>query len=250
MHLRIFIFLLLLFDICRANAQKLSGLIKDAATQLPIVNVQIYTSRAATQSDQNGRFTLNGLEKGTLISCRLIGYETIEFSFGIESDTVLILKPIATNLKEITVVTKRNYKLDSINLRKEYAAIFNAKKVKIGDVFTRKDPNYKSTFPGMNPNSTSSLVGVDLLKVVALLGNNRSRETKLKSTLLQAENDTYIDRVFTKEIIIEITGLQGDSLVNFMNLYRPSIATLKKMTSYELNLYIKKCYTSVQKKRD
>ena len=56
------------------------------------------------------------------------------------------------------------------------------------------------------------------------------------------EENTYVDRTFSKQRITELTNLKGDSLLNFMDDYRPTISQAKKMTDYDMVIYIKKSY--------
>jgi len=234
-------FLFLLYH--QADAQKLTGIVKDFNTQLPIENVQIYSVKQTTYTDRGGKFIVEKLTKGDHLSLRLMGYQTVEFVFGgAVADTTIFLQPIIVSLDEVKVQGKRNYKLDSLNLRKEYAKVFNATPTKLTDIFIKRNPNYKNPFPGMNPNSTSSLVSVNVLQIVDLILQKKYPMNKLKSSLLKEEENRYADHVFSKATIGEITGLKGNELIIFTNRYRPDAAKLKKMNSYEIILYIKQCY--------
>ena len=225
-----------------ANAQNLTGVVKDATTHLPIGNVQVYSLKSSTSTDENGRFKIENLMKGSNLSFRIMGYETVELVFGGSvTDTIIYLNVNPIYLKEIKVQTNRNYKRDSINLRRDYAKVFNSKQTKIGDLFIKKSAGERSINSHLNPNSTSSLVSVNLLKVASLLSRKRDPLQKFKSTLLRDEEDRYIDHIFSKEKVGQLTELKGDSLTIFINKYRPNAQTLKKMTPYELTMYIKEC---------
>ncbi len=43
-------------------------------------------------------------------------------------------------------------------------------------------------------------------------------------------------------MVQNLTGLTGDSLQTFMQLYRPNIDTAKYMSDYDIILYIKKSF--------
>lgn len=239
-------FLFLLFH--QAVAQKLTGIVKDFNSHLPIENVQVYTIKQTTRTDHDGKFTIEKLTKGDNLSLRLMGYKTVEFVFGeAVADTIIFLQSISISLNEVKVETKRNYKLDSINLRSEYAKVFNAAAPKLTDIFIKRNPNYKNPFPGLNPNSTSSLVSVNVLQVLNLLLKKKDPVNKLKSMLLKEEENRYVDYIFSKAVISKITGLKGDSLTIFTNKYRPEAARLKQMNNYEITIYIKRCYAEFLK---
>jgi len=57
--------------------------------------------------------------------------------------------------------------------------------------------------------------------------------------LLREEEDKFIDHRFTRTLTRKITGLSGDSLIQFMNFYRPSYQFTKFTTDYEFQEYIK-----------
>lgn len=241
-----FLFLLsLIFLSVPLAAQNLNGVVKDARTQLPIANAQIIGTNRTVLTNNKGAFSLNNIKAGDQLAIRIMGYETIELKVNLAnlSDTMRIyLYQTAINLKEVVVKQSRNYQLDSFNLRKEYASVFAYKGPSFKDMFITVDPNYRSPFANTTPNSTASLVKINVLQVFSLLGKKKNQTNKLKQTLLADEETNYIDHSFSKEKVMALTKLQGDSLRNFMNHYRPSIMALKKMTDYELSLYIKKSY--------
>ncbi len=56
------------------------------------------------------------------------------------------------------------------------------------------------------------------------------------------QNDKYVDFIFNKALISEITKLEGDDLRLFMQYYRPTYSFLRSATEYEYLDYIKKSY--------
>lgn len=224
-------------------AQRVQGIVKDMLTRQSISNAQIITSKATILTSDKGEFELTGIKLGELISIRIMGYETTEVQLKSLTDTLIVfLKYNVIPLKEVQINTSRNYKLDSLNLRKQYAKAFNNKGLQFADLFIGKDPNYNSPFAFTNPRSTASLVSLNVLQVISFFGKNKSTPNRLKETLLRDEELNYIDHIFSKEKVKSITKLTGEELIKFMNDYRPSVLTLRKMTDYELTLYIKKSY--------
>ena len=94
------------------------------------------------------------------------------------------------------------------------------------------------------------LVNVNLLSVISLLSKNKAPETKLQQTLLQDKGNNYVDQRFSKQKIATVTSLKGDSLADFISMYRPTISQTKKMTDYQMILYIKKSYADFMKTYD
>lgn len=237
------VFILLLGSFTSVLAQNLKGVVKDEQTRFPIVNAQIITPKIIILTNNEGEFVLGNVKLGDRIAIRILGYETLELTIHKLIDTLRVyLRQDAITLNEVQIRAKRNYKLDSLTIRKEYANAFAYKGPSFSDMFIGRDPNYDSPFGFTNPRSTASLVSLNVLQVVSLFGKKKSQTTRLKETLLRDEELNYVDHVFSKEKIKSITDLDGDELIRFMDLYRPSILSLKKMTGYELTLYIKKCY--------
>lgn len=170
----------------------------------------------------------------------------------LSTPTVIIIymqsAPILLN--NVVVKLKHDSKLDSIRLRKEFAAVFAYKRPSFKDMFITVDP-YKFTPDDYihAGNSTASLVSVNLLSLVSLLSNkSNDPASKLQQALLKNEETEYVDRAFLKQKIKNLTNLKGDSLLNFMDNYRPTIKQARKMTDYEMIVYIKKSYDNFLKK--
>jgi len=243
------LFICLLFS-HQLLAQNLSGIVKDATTRLPIQNAQIITSSATVLTDQTGKFNVASISIGSKIAIRILGYETLELivSNQMLTDSARIyLKQSVFTLKEVAIQTKRNYKNDSLRLRKEYAAVFAYKPPDFTDMFIKVDPSYRSPFANINPNSTASILKFNVLSAFSLFGKKNKSTAKFKSLLVKDEEANYVDQLFSKEKVQELTKLEGNDLADFMNKYRPSILDLKKMTGYEMVQYIKKSYAEFSK---
>lgn len=146
-------------------------------------------------------------------------------------------------IEEVYIRGKRNYKRDSIRFREYFQSEFGYRPVKIKDVFIPK-----VTYLDQNPiphyvalNNTSSLLGVDLLSVINLIGKKDSKK-KIQQELLNDEWNRFIDEHFSEEKVEQMTGLKNDSLRQFMDLYRPTMEDVSRMTAYEILVYIKKSY--------
>lgn len=224
-------------------AQNLYGIVKDVVSRSPIANAYVISSKATVLTNNSGAFVLSNVKVGDRIAVRIMGYETAEVIINRTTDTLSIyLKQDAIALKEVNIKTSRNYKLDSLAVRKEYANVFAYKGPSFSDAFIERDPSYNSPFAFSNPRSTASIVSLNVLQVFKLIGKKRTQTTKLKEILVRDEELNYTDEAFSTKKVKSITGLEGEELTEFMNRYRPSIITLKKMTGYELTLYIRKSY--------
>jgi hypothetical protein len=242
--MRLFILIIFVFLSNQVFSQHLTGYIIDNVTKRPIKNALVATSSKNTYTTSTGSFVLKNFHSGDTVIVSHLGYEAyyIKHSNRSKTDTLLIsLKSSSIVLEEVRISGIRNYTLDSINRRKEYAAFFAYKAPKFKDIFITKSPNVPTQYSPFQ-NSTSNLVSIDLLSVLGLLSKNNAPVPKMQKQLLKDEEYNYVDHIFSKEKVQSLTSMKGDSLQNFMNKYRPSIKELKQMTDYQLIIYIKKNY--------
>mgnify|MGYP003575160405 CR=1 FL=1 len=248
--MRILLLFAFLLSCQQLSAQNLNGFVKDAATRLPIQNAQVITGKAIELTNQEGKFILRKVSVGEKVAIRILGYQTLELTISnqmLNDSARIYLQQSVFNLKEVAIQTKRNHKNDSLRLRKEYAAVFAYKSPDFTDMFIKVDPSYRSPFANSNPNSTASLIKFNALSALGLFGKKNKTTSKFKSILVKEEEFKYVDNLFSKEKIKELTGLEGDELAKFMNKYRPSISQIKEMTGYELIQYIKKSFVEYRK---
>lgn len=241
---QLLIIYLLLFS-TNLFAQNVNGYVIDSVTRLPIGNAQVNTKNSTVLTNEDGKFNLSNIIVGDRISIRLIGYEPVELIIKREMLNGFInikLQSKSIVLREVKIRTNRNYKKDSLELRKEYAYVFNYQKTKITDAFIKVDPNYKSPHANINPNSTASILKLNVLQIVGLLGKSKTPISKLKQTLLRDEEENYVDHIFSKTKIEASTPLKGDSLQKFIQRYRPTYLDAKRMNDYQVILFIKKSY--------
>lgn len=247
MKLSILIFFVFLSN--QVFCQRLTGLVIDEATKRPIKSARVSSSFNDTYTSLTGSFVLDNFHSGDTLTVSYLGYEAYHMKHRNRSttDTLLILlKSSSIILNEVRINGIRNYTLDSLNRRKEYAGFFAYKAPKFKDIFITKSPIVSTQYSPFQ-NSTSSLVGINLLSVIGLLSKNNAPVSKMKKQLLKDEEHNYVDHIFSEEKVKSLTSLKGDSLQNFMNEYRPSIKELKQMTDYQLMLYIKRSYDTFSK---
>jgi hypothetical protein len=247
--MRLSILIFFIFVSNHVFSQQLIGLVIDEATKQPIKNARVTTSSYDTYTTSTGSFKLNGVRFGDTVTVTHLGYDLYCFKYGncFKTDTMLILLKVASiALQEVRINGIRNYTLDSLNRRKEYAPFFAYKAPKFKDIFITKSPNVSTNYSPFQ-NSTSTLVSVNLLSVIGLLSKNNAPVSKMQKQLLKDEEYNYVDHVFSREKVQFLTSLKGDTLESFMNEYRPSIKEAKQMTDYQLILYIKKSYDTFNK---
>ncbi|MFC3561817.1 hypothetical protein [Pedobacter jamesrossensis] len=172
-----------------------------------------------------------------------LGYEDYEINLNNNfKDITIYLKPSAINLNDVLILSKRDYLNDSLKMRKDYANVFAFKAPTIKDMVVEKGWRYPTVGYNLVSNSTSSIVSFDILKTIGLLTKNKSSISKLQKVQLRDEEMNYVNHRFDAEKIASITKLEGDSLQNFIRIYRPSATEIRKMNDYQILMYIKKNY--------
>jgi len=245
-----FILSLLLFFPGIALAQHLSGRVIDKESGLPVVYATVSASNATVVTSYSGQFILDNLRQTDTIKVSCIGYRNFKVAIrDIHTDTLTVyLHQSSIMLCDVNVNARHNFRQDSINLRKQFNDVFNYKAPAFKDMFITVDPyTYTVNTYNKSQNTATTIVNVNLLSVVGLLTKKKTPETKLQQTLLQDEANNYVDQRFSKQKITTITGMKGDSLANFIMMYRPTIDETKKMSDYQMVLYIKKSYTEFLK---
>jgi len=237
--------LLLLFITNISSAQDLKGTIKDKHSGDFLIGVSIKVASRSTYSDGYGKFIVSGIKLGDTITFSSIGYRAVNYIVDNSNldHLVIYMEQATILLDEVKINPLRNYRADSLKFREEFAKTFNYSKPKFKDIFITK--NYSSNVPrhpNQANNSTASLISVDLLSVISLLEKKRNPQSKLQQKLIKEEEERYLDNTFSKRRVQNLTGLTGDSLQTFMQLYRPNIDTAKYMSDYDMILYIKKSY--------
>lgn len=225
-------------------AQHLSGVVVDRSTNLPIAHATVSTPSQTVFTSVIGQFMLNNVHKGDPVTVTCIGYKTYVSAFYLlNSDTTRIyLEQNVVSLKNVTIMSKRNANTDSINLRKQFASVFDYKGTNVKDAFITRSTKYTPYNYITAPNNATTLLSVNLLEVLDLLSRNKAPMSKLQKTLIKDEQYNYVEQVFSKQKITEITHLKGDSLQIFMDKYRPTVADARSMSDYEMLIYIKKSY--------
>jgi hypothetical protein len=238
---RLFAFIFFLLLTVTASAQVLvQGKIFDISKRAPLEAVTVRASSGkGTVTDSLGRYAISLKDTDTLFFSYL-GKNTNKFPVAEIKDPLHFDVSIHVMVNELPNVTvkNRNYLLDSIQNRKDYAKVFNYRK------------------PGLrlstNPNYTPGGLGAafDLDEIINMFRFKRNRQIEaLQKRLLQQEQDKYIDKRFNKRFVTKVSGFQGEMLDSFMLFYRPGYEFLLTVNDLELGIYIEECMAHFERVR-
>lgn len=221
---------------CASIAQvRISGRVYDFSQYRSLEAVSVLTtSGTGTISDSLGRFSIVVKETDS-IWFSYLNRPTPKYAvtdIPNLQNFEISLHVNTTELKEVRVMP-RNYRLDSIQNRLDYAKAFNFQKPGVGSSLM------------LGP---SGGVGLDLDEFIHMFQFRRNKRMQaFQKRLLEEEEDRYIDHRFNRALIIKLTQLRGEQLDAFIKAYRPSIEFIETSTEYELQDYIKKCFSHYQR---
>ena len=240
----IILFMLLSFHV---YAQRINGLVFDNTTKLPLPGAVVKKGTSIQSTTSKGFFMLTNVHVGDSVRITLIGYKVYYLvPRVINNDTLRVyLTPNTIVLNNVNIRAMRDRKLDSLQNRREFAASFAYTAPTFLDIFERVNRYYDPPNDFIHAgNSTTQIVTLTPLSLISLLSKNNTPQSKLHRLVLTDEKADYIIEHFPRKRIVELTKLKGDSLENFIYLYRPEMERLKTMSTYDVDVYIKKSFAN------
>lgn len=206
----------------------------DSSRNYPLEGVSVLTtSGRGTATNPDGIYEIEVVERDSIwfsyLNKPTMKFPVLKILNPIEFD--ISLRVNIPTLKEVRIPLK-NYKLDSIQNRIDYAKAFNYKK-----------PGLKTVTPQYGVGA-----GFDLDEIINMFRFRRNKSmASFQKRLLQEEQDKFIDHRFSKALVRRLTMLNGEELDSFMLLYRPSYAFTKLASDYDYQSYIKKALVRFKK---
>jgi hypothetical protein len=209
---------------------KVKGTVYDKSRTYPIEAVSVMsTSGRFTTTNAEGVYVMEVAERDS-IWFSYLGKPTVKFPVQKMADLNqfdLALDVPVTVLPEIKI-KPRDYRLDSIQNRRDYAKAFDFHK-----------PNLES-LTSIGPNGA----GIDINELIRTFQFRKNRSMlRFQERLLQQERDKFIDHRFNALLVRRLTGLEGEELKRFMTLYRPTYEFALYTNDYDFQVYIKEAGT-------
>ena len=209
-----------------AQTYKIKGVVYDSSRNYPMELVSVLsTSGTGTVTNADGYYEIEVTEKDS-IWFSYLNKPTVKFPvmrIGNPMQFDISLQVNVPVMKEVKILP-RNYRLDSLRNRQDYAKIFNYQK-----------PTLKTVTP-----QYGAAVGFDLDEIINMFRVKRNRSmASFQRRLLMEEQDKYVDFRFNKALVRRLTLLDGTELDSFMRVFKPSYTFTKLAGDYEFRLYIK-----------
>lgn len=230
--MRCLLLLLIISTSLNTMAQTINGIVTDGKTGQRISGAWVISAKTGTISGLQGEFTIKTNNAADTIRVKMQGYKPYiqPVDASANKNIIIKLEQALIELNVVHVTAKRDRVKDSLNNRAMYAKEFNTAAPKLKDILV------VSNSPGPLPLFGITVVPSQLIRAITY---KHSKEYKFKKVLVRDENNRYIDSRFGERLVRELTNLKDDSLLNFMDRYRPTIAEIKKMTDYDIRIYIK-----------
>jgi len=206
MNSRIF---LILFLVITGSAQAqtiLRGTVYEGKSSQKLANVFVrdINSKEISLTDNSGNFSIRTMLNHTLIFS----------SPGYVSDTLYLVdlnpKHIELSFRNITLNTVNVTSTRSFNPREEYPDVYE-----------------KSKF-ALSPSR--------------IFGKESKNARRLKHYFDRETEERQVDSIFNAAYVSSVVPLKGRDLENFMSMYRPTLAFLKKTPRSSLTLYLNDSY--------
>jgi hypothetical protein len=227
------LFFLLIISLQPVRAQKdvmIRGYVYDSTRMLTIPQVRVTsTSGAISYTDSVGYYNILVSPRDS-ISFFFRGKSTAQFPVkdiryqqGFDVSLQVTIQSRYQTLKEVIVIGK-SYREDSLENREKYRNAFGYEK---GLKMSETNAIMGGT-PGLDPNS-----------IINMFRFRRNKSMKsLQSRLLEEEAQKFIDYRFNKATVKQLTGLEGEQLSRFMEMYRPDYEFTAYSTEYQFYQYI------------
>lgn len=204
----------------------IKGVVVDSSRNYPLESVSVLsTAGSGTVTNAEGYYEIRVTDRDSIwfsyLNKPTIKFPVVKIANPFQFDISLqVSVPV---LKEVKVFP-RNYKLDSIRNRQEYAKVFNYQR-----------PGLKIVTPQYGTG-----VGLDLDELINVFRFRRNKSMLgFQQRLLLEEQEKFIDYRFNKALVRRLTLLENPDLERFMQTFRPSYLFTKLAGDYEFRLYIK-----------
>ncbi len=209
---------------------KLSGIVYDSTQSYPLESVTVLTtSGKGTYTNEMGQYDVEVKETDS-VWFSFLGKPTRKYPIHNIFDAGQFNVALHINIPELreVIVQPRNYRMDSIQNRLDYAKAFNWEKPKLrASVGT----------------GTNASVGFDLDEIIRIFQFRKNRSmNSFRQRLLEEEREKFIDHRFSKALVLRLTGLNGAERDSFMVQYRPDYEFCLLTSDYDFQFYIKNCY--------
>ena len=213
------------------------GVVRDKETGQPVRAATVTAGSQRTVTDASGRFGIAGFTQFPVtLSVSHIGYQPASLVLYAPPDSVLSISLVskAIGLSEVLITAPRDPIKDSLHLREEYADQFDFKPIK----------------PLESVAISPIGIAINLNMLYASLSREQKQAKRLKAVLIRNEQEGYVDRRFTKALILEQTNISDTEIDIFHWFFKPTYDQMVGFSDYDLLMYIREKYADFTDHRE
>ncbi len=204
------------------------GKVVNLQTTAPLAAVNIANIHTGEEfvTLENGLFEME-VKKGDLIEFRLPGFEVARVKF--KSDNVANYYYIQLRKAPTTIENQ---------LMTDYFTGAKIDSVKRRELYQQALEHYK-------------LTGLDIIQhpFDAMSKRNRMIWAFQKNYEIW-EQEKFVDYVFNDRLIVQLTGLDGDSIEEYKRMYRPRYEMIRGMNEYQYYTFIKETVKAFNERKE
>lgn len=224
LYKKISLLVLLLLSASLLNAQMMRGRVYEVEGGKPMKDVIVHNifTEEVVYSDANGRFEIP-VKSGELVELKMYNYKTVRIR----------IHEAPANFYDIPMVIGP-FELEGL--------------IVYGRDATRKIDSIKTAEVFQKALNTPKLEGFDAFRhPISALSKENRRIWAFQERYYATEREKYIEFVFNKQLIQQLTGLGEDSINDYRNRFRPTYEQLLYWNEYDYYLYIKKTVTTYRR---
>src|SRR5690606_25016604 len=200
------------------------------------INILNLNLKNKTTSDVNGNYFMD-----------YNNTDTIEFSH----DNWETKRIVGKNLSDSIFLLKKSIQIDEVFVMGDHVSSRTAILEKLE---LEKNKNNAIYYKGRPPLSLlNPFGGKPITFFYELLSKSGRKARKMSAEISDELAHEKISAMFNPDLITSIVPLEGDDLNDFIQKYKPTIDQVKNWTSYDAQVYIKKCfntYATAKRKQD
>ena len=221
----IFLFFLWVPVLVFGQSREVQGIVFDRGTNQRVGKAFIKNERtkANTFNNARGEFAIE-VSMGDWIVTTKEGYAADSIKYTGQQVLMVYLERTSIYIPEVRVVARRSPE----------------------EVLQQRKEDFNKAYRLADPGSVFSVghtgAGLSIGSIYNMLSKEGKNARRLTRFIQREYEEDVIDYKFTRDLVINITGLGGEYLTIFMGNYRPSYYFVATATPYELTTYIRSKY--------
>jgi len=216
-----------------AQRPGIAGKVIDKATSRPVIDASVSLGPIRTKTDFKGDFVFwTTLHRQDTLSVSSLTHDSLEFIIHPSKTLTSLrieLQPKSVVLEDVKIVVSPGYEADSLLTRKQFERIFGYDAPRVIEAF--------------------SLTSINVAMLYEALSKEKRLKVNLQKRLLEDEKYKMAQHRYSKQMVEQLTKLEGEALDDFYFDHQPSVDFILEANDYDLIQYIKKRYEEYKNKK-